>query len=1151
MSSDKDHYPTTDELKIDACLSYLPKSLKDALDLMFSGKDTRRKVASIGQAIIQATRPRSVLTPLQIGLGVQIHQHCRSKFIVDSLFEMGFSASYKETVKFEKNAADGVETDIFGPTNHLEDKFVLFALDNVDHNIITLDGKGSFHGMGSIASFTPAYSKRSLVSRKKIKELDISKREKINIIEYKCEKHACHVEVFKELPMFLNCCKSVDIMWEVALKLKSATPLWQGFMHILHHRETHPGKSSVQFLPMVDMYSGDETCIFSTLNFVSGLSKRYGIPTVVTLDQPLFWKASEIILDSPKDSHIKDIVLMLGSFHLLMNLLGAIGYLMEGSGLKEILETVYGENAITYMMTGKSVQRAIRGHLLVEKSLNGLVTEEIVKDNDTMDGLLDEVDQLYSSFLCDSISLSDITSSEVLQRINILLKEKKSEISERSRTSKLWILYTDMIETARSLIRADRSGSWLLHLQTISNALPIFAAAGHFNYLRSSHLYLSRMSKLKNTHPSVYEQFLAGHYVSRRSDSFWSGVGSDLLIEQTLMRSVKSTGGLTRGSGMTEEMRDTWVLAAPALSEYNMAMQDFTGQTYATSEQHRESTDARKVRDSNDLEKIDTKVKQCQPFSNHNSLMNIVNGLVAAENVNVDLYREIGDKIVGNMIGKSVFDHKFKRKDKAITLGSNSSVKVTPDKVIDPALLFQRFLVISKSGDLLLEDVLNHELSQHPPSLFEAKHIPRKADKPQIANSIKEYEQKNCEEECEKSTDRYILDGGSLLHRVPWQEGSTYSEIAKSYAKFTFKNYGCATIIFDGYSEGASTKDSTHLRRGSQNHPQINCTPSTVFKGKKEDFLKNKMNKKNLIVLISEELKQAGCKVLISDEDADVDIVRAAVQQSTTTDTTVICEDTDILILLLHHASSKEHVIYMRSDINKKQRHTYNIKKLKILFGEDICRSLLFIHAFTGCDTTSRIFGVGKKGVFQKTIRGDRIISSCSKIFTSKNIDKEEIIKHGHRMFVHLFGGKEESLSSLRHHIFTKKALTGNIFITPERLPPTASAASFHSLRVYFQIMIWMEMGSDMNPTEWGWKCENNKLKPIMTDVNVAPESLLKVIHCSCLGGCKSMRCSCRRYGLPCTLICGSCQTDHCCFNPNNRNIITTGDDNDNVEYQN
>ena len=36
-----------------------------------------------------------------------------------------------------------------------------------------------------------------------------------------------------------------------------------------------------------------------------------------------------------------------------MNLLGAIGTLMEGTGLKNILETVYGENAVVHMMTGK------------------------------------------------------------------------------------------------------------------------------------------------------------------------------------------------------------------------------------------------------------------------------------------------------------------------------------------------------------------------------------------------------------------------------------------------------------------------------------------------------------------------------------------------------------------------------------------------------------------------------------------------------------------------------------------------------------------------------------------------------------------------------------------------------------------------------
>jgi len=39
-----------------------------------------------------------------------------------------------------------------------------------------------------------------------------------------------------------------------------------------------------------------------------------------------------------------------------MNVLGAIGTLVEASGLKEITETVYGENAVVHMMSGKAVQ---------------------------------------------------------------------------------------------------------------------------------------------------------------------------------------------------------------------------------------------------------------------------------------------------------------------------------------------------------------------------------------------------------------------------------------------------------------------------------------------------------------------------------------------------------------------------------------------------------------------------------------------------------------------------------------------------------------------------------------------------------------------------------------------------------------------------
>ncbi len=46
-----------------------------------------------------------------------------------------------------------------------------------------------------------------------------------------------------------------------------------------------------------------------------------------------------------------------------------------------------------------------------------------------------------------------------------------------------------------------------------------------------------------------------GFRVIRRSNRLWAGLSSDLIIEQVLMRSLKTSGGLTRGRGMTEHQR--------------------------------------------------------------------------------------------------------------------------------------------------------------------------------------------------------------------------------------------------------------------------------------------------------------------------------------------------------------------------------------------------------------------------------------------------------------------------------------------------------------------------------------------------------------------------------------------------------------------
>ena len=155
-STSDDEYPSIEKLKLESALNYIPETLHTLIDLLLVGQNKPRKVASIGQSLIQAARPRAVLAPLQVGLGVQANHLHRSKLIVETISAMGFCCSYKEVVRFEKNAACCVAPDMLGLSADTEDTSVHFADDNVDHDIITIDGKGTFHGMGMIAALTPA-----------------------------------------------------------------------------------------------------------------------------------------------------------------------------------------------------------------------------------------------------------------------------------------------------------------------------------------------------------------------------------------------------------------------------------------------------------------------------------------------------------------------------------------------------------------------------------------------------------------------------------------------------------------------------------------------------------------------------------------------------------------------------------------------------------------------------------------------------------------------------------------------------------------------------------------------------------------------------------------------------------------------------------
>ena len=113
------------------------------------------KQESIGQFIVKTACPRNVIPPLLFGLGTELDHMFGSRWLIDELFNLGFLVSCSEIQRFKQVVACSLERQNVISENLEGNGFIRFIADNVDHNLNTLDGKQTFHGMGGIAAITP------------------------------------------------------------------------------------------------------------------------------------------------------------------------------------------------------------------------------------------------------------------------------------------------------------------------------------------------------------------------------------------------------------------------------------------------------------------------------------------------------------------------------------------------------------------------------------------------------------------------------------------------------------------------------------------------------------------------------------------------------------------------------------------------------------------------------------------------------------------------------------------------------------------------------------------------------------------------------------------------------------------------------------
>ena len=154
----------------------------------------------------------------------------------------------------------------------------------------------------------------------------------------------------------------------------------------------------------------------------------------------------------------------------------------------------------------------------------------------------------------------------------------------------------------------------------------------------------------------------------------------------------------------------------------------------------------------------------------------------------------------------------------------------------DPQVFVQRLIAIKDHQEYSAE-LFKYELCSHPPALFDRYGLPRQANKAQITDLVWEVT-KSVQTKIQSDKTHFVIDGGALPQRIPWQHGITYDSICEIYVKYVEQHYGKqATIVFDGYQHGPSTKDPTHQRRKVKGvGPKVKLQGSAVMSYKKDFF---------------------------------------------------------------------------------------------------------------------------------------------------------------------------------------------------------------------------------------------------------------------------------------------------------------------------
>ncbi len=780
--------------------------------------------------------------------------------------------------------------------------------------------------------------------------------------------------------------------------------------------------------------------------------------------------------------------------------------------------------------------------------------------------------------------ISDIDCSSVTDT----LAKFQANGRAQSATFKYWDNFLDVAHIMLRLLRAERDADFLLHLEAVCETIPYLTVGGRNNYAKYTPVYVAEMKQLETDEPDAYRHLCNGGFVVRRSHKhLFNAVSTDQALEQTVNREAKSQGGVI-GFTLRKGALLRWLMTRHVTGAYSEALKQMCTQP-STTDIHEDLSKARLARDVSDVNKVvDALTTQYQnPFALDtvpSTLVNIISGQVASKEIEDGLttMKDAGKLKMTEFVkkrlvegSKSFWDPQsrttvktFADMRKPLPAGKQKTLACSTE------VLFRRLLSVSKTRDINLKTVLEHELAAVPPALFNDDGSIRKTNKAELAKKL----ESTCEEVHCLPTDAnqadntaYLIDGMAMLQSLNESFFKTFDDLSRQVLQKTLKllddedlGIDCIAIVFDRYDKADSIKTMECQRRGAGEAMASHQITGPRDVPHYRNFLKGSANKAALAEFVCESITSkapsriqqnksivlaggfadgqivksvtnTGVRIMqhlsSSQEEADTRLLLHAMDMSATHSRVVVhCDDTDVLVILLYYYSRGllPAEVYMHAGHSGKAvtRERYiPVHEIAKSLDDKVCLCLPAIHALTGCDSTSALFRVGKRTAYTKLVENVDAIQELSKFGLSSPLESALCAA---RTFVLLLYGKPgkrcNTLDELRH------LLASTTDKDAAMLPPTEDAFRQHVLRARLQTSIWCHShvpNPELDgPVGHGWtRALDGSLEYKMYEKECAPAEVRDITHLICNDkDCKVTRkCPCLLAGLPCIESC-SCK---------------------------